>query len=122
MAKPRIFNGTIWIEFDTQAEYEAYIATNSPTPDLAGYLKNELHEQLGKEVVRNLYRTLRDQALTQANEADLLNRIYPVLGTLSHGFIRGARTMANNLVVGGQLTQVRKDYLIARIDEAILLM
>jgi hypothetical protein len=89
--------------------------------DYAGsdFVKNEVHELIGKHVVRDLYRTLRSQNLTQAQEGDILNRVFPVFCALGDGFIRGAREMANNLAVAGQLTAGRKNYLIAKIDEAI---
>lgn len=117
--KPRINNNGTITEFDTEAELNAYIATISPTPNMTDYIKNLEHEALGKDVVRNLYRTLRAQNLSQADEGDLLNRVFPVFCALGDGFIRGARVIASNLTVAGQLTTNRKNYLIARIDEAI---
>lgn len=117
--KPKInINGVI-TEFETAEEHDAFVAQHSPTPDLTNYLKSFEHEEIGKSVVKELYVTLRNQNLTQAQEGDLLNRIYPVLGTLSDGFIRGARVIANNIPVAGQYTQPRKDFLLAKIDEAI---
>lgn len=120
--KPRINNNGTITEFDTEAEHAAAVNTISPTPDLTNHLKNLEHEQIGKNVVRQLYVSLRAQNLTQAQEGDLLNRVFPVLCALGDGFVRGARVMANNLTVAGQLTQVRKDFLVARIDEGILLL
>lgn len=117
--KPRIFNGTVWTEFETQAEHDAYVASNSPTPDLSVFYRNERAEILGKAVVRDLFVTLQNQNLTQAEEGDLLNRVFPVFCALGDGFLRGARVIANNLSVAGQLTLARKNYLLARIDEAI---
>lgn len=120
MGKPKLFNGTEWIEFDTVQEFEDHLRSISGTaPDVTDYLKNQEHEILGKEIVRELFVTLRQQNLTQAQEGDLIGRIYPVLNVLSHGFIRGARVLANNLSLAGQLTSGRKDYLIAKIDEAL---
>ena len=82
-------------------------------------IKNIIHEKIGKDVVRDLYRILQSQNLTQAQEGDLITRIYPVLGSLGDGFIRASRVIASNTAVAGQYTQARKDYLISKIDEAI---
>lgn len=82
-------------------------------------IKNLIHEAIGKGVIRDLYRTLRQQNLTPAQEGDLTNRINGVFIALGFGFIRGARERAASLSVAGQLTQARKDYLISKIDEAI---
>lgn len=117
--KPKINNNGNITEFDNDQEHNLAIQQISPTPDLTDYIKSLEHEQLGKQTVKDLYVTLSQQNLTQAQEGDLLNRIYPVLGTLSDGFIRGARVIANMIPVAGQYTQGRKDYLLARIDEAI---
>ena len=86
------------------------------------FIKNEIHELVGKDVVRDLYRALRAQNLTQAQEGDLLNRVFPVLAALGDGFINGARVICNNLTVAGQLTLARKNYLLGKIDEAIALL
>lgn len=118
--KPRInINGTI-TEFETVEEHDNFVNQLSPTPDLTNILKSLQHEMLGKEVVRDLYVTLRQQNLTDVQEGDLLNRIFPVIASLGDGFIRGARVIANNIVVAGQYTTARKNYLLSKIDEAIL--
>tara|TARA_R110000868_G_scaffold199747_1_gene446358 strand:- start:1107 stop:1472 length:366 start_codon:yes stop_codon:yes gene_type:complete len=117
--KPKVdYNGTI-IEFETQEAHDAWVDARSPTPDLSNLRKSLEHEFIGKEVIRALYITLRDQNLTQAQEGDLLGRINGVFVALGFGFIRGAKVLANNLVVAGQLTTQRKDYILAQIDEAI---
>lgn len=82
-------------------------------------VQNLVNEMIGKELVRDLFRTLKAQDLNDAQEGDLLTRIYPVLGTLSDGFIRGARVMCNAIPTGGQFTAGRKTYLLNKIDEAI---
>lgn len=89
--------------------------------DYAGnvIVKNMIHESIGKQLVRELFQTLKAQDLTDAQEGDLLNRIYPVLGTLADGFIRGARVMCNAIPTGGQFTNGRKTYLLNKIDAAI---
>lgn len=122
MTKPKLFNGTTIIEFETDAEHDAYVASISPTPDLTDFIKNAEHELIGKQVIKDLYVALRQQNLTQAQEGDLLNRLTGVLMALGFGFIRGSRVIANNLTVAGSLTQGRKDFLLAKIDAAILLL
>lgn len=118
--KPSYINsdGSV-IEFETETQLAAYVAGISPTPDLTDYLKNAQHEAIGKNLVRELYVTLRKQNLTQAEEGDLLGRIYPVLGCLADGFIRGARVICNSIPVAGQFTNGRKNYLLTQIDNAI---
>jgi hypothetical protein len=85
-------------------------------------IRQQIHESIGREVIRDLYKTLRQQNLTQAQEGDLLGRLNGTLIALGFGFVRAARVLANNLTVAGQLTQARKDYLVGRIDTAILLL
>lgn len=82
-------------------------------------IKNLVNEMIGKELVRDLFQTLKAQNLTDAQEGDLLNRIYPVLGCLADGFIRGSRVMCNAIPTGGQFTAPRKTYLLNQIDAAI---
>lgn len=125
MEKFRIINGAQVIEFDTREEFDTYISSITPPEDAVLTLslqKSQEHEVLGKSVIRDLYVTLRAQNLTSAQEDDLLNRVFSVFCYLGFGFIRGARVRANGLTVAGQLTQVRKDYLLSKIDAAILLL
>ena len=113
-------NANNWIEFVTEEKYRAFIALNFPNPsNLANYAKFEEHEAIGKNLVRELFITLRGQNLTQAQEGDLLSRIYPVLGCLADGFIRGARVICNATATGGEFTAQRKTYLLNQIDAAI---
>jgi hypothetical protein len=116
-----INNGTQTV-YNTRQEFLTALATAAvnPTPDPALLLRNERAEQLGKDVVRDLFRTLQAQNLTQANEGDLLNRVFPVFCALGDGFLNGARVIANNLTVAGQLTNARKTYLLNAIDAAII--
>ena len=122
MEKAKIFDGVKWIEFDSIEEYNTYMDTIDPNRNLptdSDLIKNLEHEFIGKEVIRGLYITLRKQNLTQAQDGDLLGRLNGVMMALGFGFIRGARVLAGNLTVGGQLTQARKDYITSKIDEAI---
>ena len=111
-------NGTI-IEFDTQEEHDLWVSTHSPTPDLTNLIKNFEHESLGKKVISDLYVALKGQNLTQAQEADILNRVAIVFVALGFGFIRGSRDIANGLSVGGNLTLARKNFILSEIDDAI---
>lgn len=105
-----------------RVEGTEYIIITSSEYTASDFVKNEVHELIGKDVVRDLYRTLRAQSLTQAQEGDLLSRVFPVFAALGDGFINGARVMANNLTVAGQLTLPRKTYLLTKIDEAIAIL
>ena len=119
--KQKVNNNGIIIEFDSQAEHDAWVAAHSPNDEqlLAKIEANLRAEAVGKDLIRDLYRTLKDQNLTDAEEGDLLNRIYPILGTLGDGFIRGARVICNATPTGGQLTAGRKTFLLNVIDQAI---
>lgn len=99
----------------TVEEFDAWLLADP-------FLINQRHEMIGKTVVRDLIVVLRQQNLTQAQEGDLLQRIMPTLFALNDGFIQGARWMAGNLTVAGELTAGRKNYLIGEIDKAILLL
>lgn len=120
MGNPRLLlqNGTA-IEFNTIQEHDDYINSLSPTPDLTTYIKDQQHEQLGKSVIVDLYVALKGQNLTQAQEADIINRVAVVLVALGFGFIRGARDICNGLTVAGSLTLSRKNFILSEIDDAI---
>lgn len=114
-------NGTI-TEYATLAEYEAAVAAISTT-DIAlisRLVEAERAERIGRDLLKDLYQTLKQQNLTQAQEADLMNRIFQVLTVIGLGFLRGARDMCNVLPVAGQLTTGRKNFLLAAIDAAIV--
>lgn len=97
----------------TPEEFDAWVLADP-------FLLNQEREIIGKTVVRDLIITLRSQNLTEAQEGDLIQRIMPTLFALNDGFISGAKWMAGNLAVAGQLTAGRKTYLIGEIDKALL--
>lgn len=111
----RLFDGD-YILLDDDGVPVKYISSSDYSNVI---LQNLVHEAIGKETVRDLFKTLKNQNLTQAEEGDILSRIYPVLGCLADGFIRGARVICNSTATGGQFTQARKTYLLGKIDEAI---
>lgn len=117
--KPRLFNGSEWIEFDTEAEHDAYIAANFPNPPTNFILQQARREQLGRELVADLGHVLQEQNLTQADEAAIVNKIATVITALAAGFIRGARIICNALTTDSVFTPGRKNYLLNRIDETI---
>lgn len=102
-----IYNGKFY-QVITQAEYQADFL-----------LQNEIQEYYGKNLVRELFKELRNQNLTQANEADIVTRIQTTLTALATGFVKGARTIANNTATGGAFTAARKTYLLNQIDNVI---
>lgn len=117
--KPYInINGVI-TEFNTESELITFINQVSPPADLSNSIKDLEHEALGKKVISDLYVALKGQNLTQAQEADILNRVSVVLTALGFGFIRGARDIANGLTVAGSLTLARKNFILSEIDDAI---
>lgn len=119
--QPRIFNGTQWVEYNTEGELQAAIdALCPPNRAIETIIQNQfIREQAGRELIRTLGQTLDAQNLTQAEEADIVTRISGVVVALSTGWLRGARVICNALTIGGALTNARKNYLLNQIDAVI---
>lgn len=117
--KPRIYNGTDWIEFETQAEHDAYVQSISPTPDLTQIKNQIIREQKGRELANDLFVKLNEQNLTDAEEAQVINKISTVMVALIAGSLRGARIICNALTTDAVFNNARKNYLLNQIDKAI---
>lgn len=118
-------NGVPIIEtFETLAERDARIAVLSPTDSalIDRLRESEKAQLIGRDLVKDLYQTLKQQNLTQAQEGDIINRITPVLLAVSMGFLRGAREICNNTATGGSFTAGRKTFLLNSIDASIALL
>lgn len=83
-------------------------------------LRHYIRQKVGRKLVDDILEDI--EALSDANEADLINRITPVLNALLSGSIRGARVIANATATGGQLTAQRKADLLTRIDTALAII
>ena len=120
--KARINNNGIITEYDSQAEHDAAVALLSQSDQglIDRLIEANRAEVIGRDLLKDLYQTLKQQNLTQAQEADLMNRIFPTLTVIGFGFLRAARDMCNALTVAGQLTNARKNYLLNAIDAAIV--
>lgn len=81
---------------------------------------------LGNNTLDTLQAALRqeviDGSLTAANAAVLFSYVSDVILGLSIGWIRESRIICNNLATTTQFTTGRKNFMLARIDEAIALI
>jgi hypothetical protein len=90
--------------------------------NLSSATKQYVRDKIGRAVIEELFKTLIDQNLSQADEADITNRLLSTVVALMLGNLRGARTLANNTATGGALTAQRKTFVLNTIDAAILLL
>jgi len=121
--KPRLFNGSIWIEFDSNAEFMSYIDSiniaSGNSAKVVFAINQSKREQVGRELVNDLFKKLQEQNLTQAEEAQIVNKISTCMVALLAGSINGARVICNALTTDAVFTPQRKAYLLGKIDAAI---
>ena len=89
----------------TQAEYQASFIQ-----------QNYIQELMGKLLIADLFKALKEQNISQADEGDIISRVQATLTALATGFVRGAKNIANNTATGGAFTVARKTYLLGQID------
>jgi hypothetical protein len=119
MSKPRIYNGTEWLEFETQAEYDAWIASHSPMPDMTDVILDERKELIGKAAMRSIIKAIRGLSATSSDKITLMKLLTTVLMLLGDGAIQDARDMANAEPTTTVFTASRKSFVISEIDKAL---
>jgi hypothetical protein len=119
MSKPRIYNGTEWLEFETQAEYDAWIASHSPMPDMTYVILDERKELIGKAAMRSIIKAIRGLSATSADKITLMKLLTTVLMLLGDGAIQDARDMANAEPTTTVFTASRKSFVVSEIDNAL---
>lgn len=120
----RKFDGQFWIRLTYVSEgangnwnitYDRIILDN-----------RDRHAALSKSVLDTLQQALRDEVtngtLTQAQSATLFTTVSDVLCSLSVGWLRESRVICNNIATTAVFTAGRKNFMLARIDEAIALL
>lgn len=122
--KPRLNNNGVITEFDTEQELADYIAANHPGDAAAiqnsQFIINQAkREKVGRDIVNDLFQKLEQQALSQGDEAQIVNKISTCMVTLLSGSIKGARVICNALTTDTVFTAQRKTYLLNQIDNAI---
>lgn len=125
MAKFTVNNSGVIYEFDTLAEFDAYVASISPNDPAIVTASAQVNQE--KQLSRDLADDLRLEFKKQINAAtltvtqatDIFNRVQTTFLALGLGWLRESRMLANNTATGGSFTQGRKDFLLAQIDAAI---
>lgn len=112
--------GTI-IEFETQAEHDAWVADHSPTPDMTEIINEQIREIIGKDATRTLIKAIRTNITNGADKITVVKLLTPVLMFLSDGFIQDARDMANSEPTTSVFTTARKNFVLSEIDKALVL-
>jgi len=125
--KPGIVNAAtgVRIEFDTEAELLAYIATISP-PDLpqqARRLEMYREDVLCARVLGDLRDEFKKQVqegnLTVAQATTLFTVVRDTFLALKCGWLREARGIANNTATTAIFTAPRKTFLLSVLDAAL---
>lgn len=119
--KPQLNNNGVIVEYNSEDELKAAIALLSQNDD-ALLSRLSIYDQkilVGRDLIRTLAQTLQQQNLTQAEEADIVNRILSTLLALSLGFNSGARLLCNNTATGGAFTLPRKTFILQQIDSIL---
>lgn len=106
--KPRLFNGTEWIEFETQAEHDAYIASITPPPQIDYPSLVDERIRIG-ELIKRAY--LADNAainLTFNQSVEQLQKFQVVKAFLEVGNLEDSKILIQQTATDDIFTQERK--------------
>ena len=76
-------------------------------------------EKQGRLVIDDLLQALKDQRLSVADSATLLNTVVPVMVTLLSGNLRASKVICNSIATNAIFTNARKTWLVDRIQTEI---
>jgi len=76
-------------------------------------------EKQGRTIIDDLLQVLKNQELSVADTATLLNKVIPVIVISLAGNLRACKVIANNLTTDAVFTNVRKTWLVDRIQTEI---
>lgn len=107
--KPKLFNGTEWIEFETQKDHDEYIASITPPPQTDYGAIVDQRIATGKQIIREY---LADNAainLTFNQSVEQLQKFQVVKAFLEVGNLEDAKVLIQQTATDGVFTEVRKD-------------
>lgn len=110
----RIFEGDYIVQDDDGVPTEIIRAA------AAGDQVERITQGLAKDLKATIRTAIKNLNLTDAQRADLVNRILAVYVLIGDGDLRAAKFMAQNTATGGAFTPGRQTQLVALIDQAIL--
>lgn len=113
MMKPRLFNGTEWIDFQSAAEHDAYVAsiTQPSKPDFTAIVEERI--AIGRKIMTAY---LADNAainLTFAQSVEQLQKFQTVKAFLEVGNLEDSKILIANVATDDVFTQERKDKYLA---------
>lgn len=116
--KPRLFNGTEWIEFDTVEEHDAYIAS-LPVPERQIDYKELVQKRIkiGQQVIIEY---LADNAainLTMEQSIQQLTKFQTVKAFLEVGNIEDSITIITGIATDDVFTPERKEKYLQLLNE-----
>lgn len=116
----RIFDGTQWIEFETDAELRAYIQAHSTPDTISQYFIIVYNErQFCNSFQSLLLAKLREQAMTNADRITLLNTLKDAMNSLSWGDVNVSRYYFNSIATTSLWTAARKTWVLQQFDNYI---
>lgn len=113
MSKPRLFNGTEWIEFDSIEEHDLYIQSIS-APSKTDY-KQMVQDRidLGKKIMLEYLADNAEINLTYEQSILQLQKFQVVKAFLEVGNLEDSKVMIENIAPDEVFTQERKDKYLA---------
>lgn len=111
--KPKLFNGTEWIEFNSHAEHDAYIASITPPSQTDYTIIVEERIATGRKIMTAY---LADNAainLTFAQSVEQLQKFQVVKAFLEVGNLEDSKVLIANVATDDVFTQERKDKYLA---------
>jgi len=111
--KPKLFNGTDWIEFETEAEHNAYVASITPPspPDYHAIVDEK--RRIGDLIIREYLADNTAINLTKEQSFQQLQKFQIVKEFLSVGNLEDAKDILHSIQVDDVVTQERKEKYIA---------
>lgn len=103
--KPKLFNGTEWIEFNTQEEYEAYIRSIS-NPVQATTVEQDI--EFGKSLILKYLEENKRLDLATIDSIGQLQKFSSIKMLLEVGAIGAARDILSTVEPDQWFTQERK--------------
>lgn len=105
--KPRLFNGTEWIEFETIAEHDAYIQSITPIQNNVRLVEQDI--ELGQSVILEYLRENKLLDITTEQSLGQFQKFSPVKAMLEVGALGAARDLLIGVEIDSIFTQERKE-------------
>lgn len=114
----RLFDGD-YIIIDDNGVPSAYYSATQYASDLV--VQNLVREAVGKELIRNIWSTLKQSLIQDTKKASIINTVGvdPALGMVRDGEITSARLLVNSINTNANFTTGVKTALLNLMDTAI---